>query len=48
MTKIVDNDPWLRPFEIVIQRRMKLLADKEMELLSEMKNLAVLVTTKKK
>ena len=44
MTNIVDNDTWLRPFESVIQRRMKLLADKEKNLLSELNNLSAFST----
>ncbi len=44
MTQIVDNDTWLRPFESVIQRRMKLLADKEKNLLSDLNSLSAFST----
>ncbi len=40
MMTIIDNDPWLRPFETVIQRRNKLISEKESALLAEMKDLS--------
>lgn len=36
---IIQNDPWLRPFETVIQRRSKLLSSRKKELTGDLKDL---------